>query len=51
MPDAVTPNFKIKWTKKDSKTYNVPGKTYEDVFEFFQKKNAKMISVSAVAVA
>ena len=37
---GVTPKFKIEWTKKDNKTSAVPGNTYEEVFKFFEKKNA-----------
>ena len=37
---GVTPTFKIQWTKKENTTSAVPGNTYEDVFKFFQKKNA-----------
>jgi len=36
---GVTPKFKIEWTKKDKKTYSVPGSSYEDAFKFFGKKN------------
>ncbi len=38
---GVKPKFKMKWDKKDSSTYTVPGKTYEDVFKFFKGKNDK----------
>jgi predicted secreted Zn-dependent protease len=34
------PKFTIKWTKRDNKTWPVPGKTYEEMFKFFEKKNA-----------
>ena len=40
MADDVQPKFKIEWTEKKNTTYTVPGKTYADVFKFFQKKNA-----------
>ena len=32
--------FSIKWTKKDNKTWAVPGNTYEEMFKVFQQKNA-----------
>ncbi|MGO9255071.1 MAG: DUF922 domain-containing protein [Bryobacteraceae bacterium] len=32
--------FNLKWTKTDNKTYAVPGNTYEEMFKFFEKKNA-----------
>lgn len=32
--------FKVQWTRKATTTYPVPGKTYDDMFEFFRKKNA-----------
>ena len=38
---GVTPNCKIKWTKKGAATYSVPGSTYEDAFAFFSKRNAE----------
>src|SRR5687768_5008746 len=37
--EDVQPSFKIEWTKKDSATYTVKG-SYEDVFKFFEKRNA-----------
>ena len=37
---GVTPTFKIQWTKQERTTSAVSGDTYEDVFKFFQKKNA-----------
>jgi hypothetical protein len=37
---GVTPNCKIKWTKKGAATYSVPGSSYEDAFAFFSKRNA-----------
>ena len=37
---AVKPSFKIEWTKKDRKTAAVSASTYEDVFKFFEQKNA-----------
>ena len=37
---AVNPTFKVEVTKKDRKTSAVAGNTYEDVFKFFEKKNA-----------
>jgi predicted secreted Zn-dependent protease len=40
MTVAVQPDFKIKWVEKKKASYTVPGKTYADVFKFFQKKNA-----------
>lgn len=36
----VKPSFAIEWTKQDRKTSAVPGATYEEVFKFFEKKNA-----------
>lgn len=38
MPVQAT--FKINWTKKGKASETVPGKSYEDMFKFFQKKNA-----------
>ena len=32
--------FKINWTKKGKATETVPGKTYDEMFKFFEKKNA-----------
>lgn len=32
--------FSVNWTKKAKATETVPGKTYEEMFKFFQKKNA-----------
>ncbi len=37
---GVRPKFGIKWTKTDQNTWTVPGNTYEDVFKFFEKRNA-----------
>ena len=37
---GVSPNCKIKWTKKGAATYAVPGSSYEDAFDFFSKRNA-----------
>jgi hypothetical protein len=37
---GVKPKFKIEWTKKDNKTASVPGSTYEEMFKYFEKKNA-----------
>ena len=37
---GVTPDFKLRWTKKGKATYSVPGSTYEDAFAFFSRMNA-----------
>ncbi len=37
---STTAKFKVEWTKKDRKTYSVPGATYENAFKFFARKNA-----------
>ena len=32
--------FKVEWTKQGSGSYSVAGKTYDEMFAFFQKKNS-----------
>jgi hypothetical protein len=34
------PKFKLVWTKKDNKSETVSAATYQDVYDFFKKKNA-----------
>jgi hypothetical protein len=34
------PKFIVNWTKRDNQTSAVTGNTYEEMFKFFQKKNA-----------